>query len=156
MKSLVIGRLEGHFRPSLSPYFTFVPAGTLALTLSNDGSPSRDAARIMPLDSMPISLAGWRLATITILRPTSSSGVYFVAMPATIVRSPSPVKTVSSEAEASPRFPYRRLASARRSDSRATIDGPPRPLTSPVVRRVPGRAGGERGRVREREGRTEE
>ena len=48
----------------------------------------------MPLDSMPISLAGCRLATITIFRPTSSSGVYLVAMPATMVRSSSPVKTV--------------------------------------------------------------
>src|SRR6266513_46179 len=77
-----------------APHFTFVPAGTLGSTLSSDGSPSIDAASTMPFDSIPISFAGCRLATMTTLRPTSSSGVYFVAMPATMVRSPSPVKIV--------------------------------------------------------------
>ena len=38
-------------------------------------SPSRDAATIMPCDSMPRSLRGARLATITTFRPTSSSGL---------------------------------------------------------------------------------
>ena len=72
-------KLRRPFPAVSSPYFTFVPAGTLASTLSSDGSPSMDAARTMPFDSTPISFAGWRLATMTILRPTSSSGVYFAA-----------------------------------------------------------------------------
>src|SRR5687767_14303204 len=67
---------------------TFVPAGTLGSTLIRLGSPSIDAASTMPFDSTPINVAGCRFATITTFRPTSSSGVYFVPMPATIVRSP--------------------------------------------------------------------
>ena len=36
--------------------------------------PSGLAASTMPFDSMPISFAGFRLATMTIVRPTSASG----------------------------------------------------------------------------------
>ena len=78
----------------ISRHLTFVPAGTFGSTLNSDGSPSIDAASTIPFDSIPISLAGSRFATMTIFRPTTSPGVYFVAMPATIVRSSSPVKIV--------------------------------------------------------------
>ena len=37
--------------------------------------PSTLAATIIPLDSMPLSLRGCRLATMTTLRPTICSGV---------------------------------------------------------------------------------
>src|SRR5262249_7980386 len=41
----------------------------------SSGLPSSGlAARIMPLDSMPISFAGFRLNAITTVRPTSASG----------------------------------------------------------------------------------
>ena len=44
-------------------------------TATSDGRPpSGLAASTMPFDSMPISLAGLRFATITMLRPTSCSG----------------------------------------------------------------------------------
>ena len=56
-------------------YRTRVPGGI-------DGSdrhehrrpPSGLAASTMPFDSMPISFAGFRLATMTMVRPTSCSG----------------------------------------------------------------------------------
>src|SRR5207245_5965833 len=68
------------------PHFTFVPAGTLASTLSSDGSPPIEAASTMPFDSMPISFAGWSLATITTWRTTSASGDASGPIPATSVR----------------------------------------------------------------------
>ena len=64
---------------------------------SNDTSiglpPSGLAASTMPFDSMPISLAGFRLNTITTVRPTSASGSYASAMPATSVRCSVPTST---------------------------------------------------------------
>ena len=57
--------------------------------------PSCEAASTIPLDSTPIKVAGWRLATMTTLRPTSASGSYCSAMPATTVRVSSPTLTVS-------------------------------------------------------------
>ena len=48
--------------------------------------PSGLAASTMPFDSMPISFAGFRLATMATWRPTSASASYASAMPATIVR----------------------------------------------------------------------
>src|SRR5262249_10849910 len=53
---------------------------------STGGPPSRDAATIMPFDSIPRSFLGWRLATMTTLRPTIFSGAYCSAIPATMVR----------------------------------------------------------------------
>src|SRR5262245_29565527 len=48
------------------------PAGRLGSTATSDGNPpSGLAASTMPLDSMPINLAGLRFATMTIVRPTS-------------------------------------------------------------------------------------
>ena len=57
-------------------YFTFVPEGTDGSTARSDGSPvpGSEAARTMPFDSIPISVAGSRLATTITLRPTSASG----------------------------------------------------------------------------------
>ena len=57
--------------------------------------PSGLAASTMPFDSMPISFAGFRLKTITIVRPTSASGSYASAMPATSVRCSVPTSTIS-------------------------------------------------------------
>src|SRR6266851_10021822 len=52
------------------------PIGTSSRKLASTGiSPSREAATIIPCDSTPRSLRGARFATITTLRPTSSSGL---------------------------------------------------------------------------------
>ena len=61
------------------------------LTLIGTGA---SAVQIIPRLSMPRSRAGLRLATATTVLPTSSSGWYFAAMPATIWRgSSSPMST---------------------------------------------------------------
>ena len=57
--------------------------------------PSGLAASTMPFDSMPISFAGFRLNTMTMVRPTSASGSYASAMPATSVRCSVPTSIVS-------------------------------------------------------------
>ncbi len=44
----------------------------------------------MPFDSMPINVAGFKFATIATWRPTSCSGSYASAMPATSVRCSEP------------------------------------------------------------------
>ncbi len=57
------------------PYFRRAPTGTSSAKMHSTGLPSAvDAARSIPFDSTPRSLRGARLATTTILRPTSSSG----------------------------------------------------------------------------------
>src|SRR5437867_4178858 len=97
MRSRKWGVVESsHMRQSFGAnlYFTFVPAGTDGSTLRSDGSPPIEAASTIPFDSMPISFAGCRFATITTFLPTNSSGVYLVAMPATSVRSFSPSNPV--------------------------------------------------------------
>src|SRR4029077_6083110 len=55
-------------------YRTRVPLGTATAGCSSTGLPSSEAARTMPFDSTPMSLAGWRVATTTTCLPTSSSG----------------------------------------------------------------------------------
>ena len=56
-------------------HLTFMPGFGSPSTVSNIGCPSSLlAARIIPFDSMPISFAGLRFATMTIVRPTSASG----------------------------------------------------------------------------------
>ena len=56
-------------------YRTRAPGGTGSSKLTRIGLPSATlAASTMPFDSMPISLAGFRLKTIAIVRPTSCSG----------------------------------------------------------------------------------
>src|SRR5438105_13308930 len=60
---------ESSSRRIPTSYFTFVPAGTFASTLSNDGSPSIESAMIMPLDSFPISFDCVRFATMMMLWP---------------------------------------------------------------------------------------
>ena len=52
--------------------------------------PSGLAARIMPFDSMPISLAGFRLKTTPTVFPTNCSASYASAIPATSVRCSVP------------------------------------------------------------------
>ena len=52
---------------------TVVPGGTSRSGCSRTGLPSSDAANTMPFDSMPISFAGFRLATTTTSLPTRSS-----------------------------------------------------------------------------------
>src|SRR5712691_6804429 len=52
------------------------PIGTSSRKLASTGiSPSREAATIIPCDSTPRSFRGTRFATITTLRPISSSGL---------------------------------------------------------------------------------
>src|SRR5450432_556044 len=68
-------------------HFNRAPIGMSSRKPASTGlPPSTDAATIMPLDSMPRSLRGWRFATITTLRPINCSGVYASAIPATKVR----------------------------------------------------------------------
>ena len=58
-----------------SIYFRRAPTGTSSRKPASTGlPPSSDAATIMPFDSMPRSLRGCRLATITTLRPIIFSG----------------------------------------------------------------------------------
>ena len=57
-------------------YRTRVPGGTRSSTATRIGvPPSGLAASTMPFDSMPISLAGFRLATMTIVRPDELLGL---------------------------------------------------------------------------------
>ena len=68
-------------------YRTRVPGAGGSSKLTSIGfPPSGLAASTIPFDSMPISFAGFRLTTMTTVRPTSASGSYASAMPATIVR----------------------------------------------------------------------
>ena len=63
--------------PRLVTYFTMLPGGTSAGTSRSDGSPVSPtvAASTIPFDSTPMSLAGFRFATITTtFLPTSASG----------------------------------------------------------------------------------
>jgi hypothetical protein len=63
-----LSHLSGHLRRA--------PTGTSSRKPARMGlPPSSDAATIMPFDSMPRSLRGWRLATMTTLRPTIWSGL---------------------------------------------------------------------------------
>src|SRR5215471_3306500 len=57
-------------------YLSFAPMGTSSRNPASTGLPSSptDAATIIPLDSRPRSLRGWRFATNTTLRPISVSG----------------------------------------------------------------------------------
>ena len=65
---VAVGIDEGHFRRAPTGMSSWKPART--------GLPSAtDAATIIPCDSMPFNLRGWRLATMTTLRPTICSGV---------------------------------------------------------------------------------
>src|SRR5690348_462964 len=52
-------------------YFSRAPMGTSSRKLARTGWPlsPTEAATIMPFDSMPRSLRGWRLATITTFMP---------------------------------------------------------------------------------------
>ena len=60
---------------SISIHFSRAPTGTSSRNPASTGlPPSSEAATIMPFDSMPRSLRGCRLATITTLRPISCSG----------------------------------------------------------------------------------
>src|SRR5262245_61774171 len=73
-------------------HLTMLPLGTSEGTSSSTGFPSSptDAARTIPFDSTPMSFAGFRFATTTMLRPTSAPGSYCAAMPATICRRSPP------------------------------------------------------------------
>ena len=63
-------------------YRTRVPgSGGVSKRTSIGLPPSGLAASTMPFDSTPISFAGFRLNTMTTVRPTSASGSYASAMP---------------------------------------------------------------------------
>ena len=55
-------------------YLTFVPGATSESNVHRTARPSTEAASTMPLDSTPISLAGFRFATSTIFLPINASG----------------------------------------------------------------------------------
>jgi len=57
-------------------HFKRAPTGTSSRNPASTGKPlsPTEAATIMPFDSKPRSLRGWRFTTRTTLRPTSDSG----------------------------------------------------------------------------------
>ena len=77
-------------------YLTVLPGGTSAATSRSDGSPASPtvAARTIPLDSTPMSFAGFRFATMTTFFPTSASGSYRFAT--CIARPTGPVTSRAS------------------------------------------------------------
>src|SRR6185503_1787169 len=84
-------------------YFTFQPGGTGSSVVRMYGwPPASEAASSIPCETTPLSLAGLRLATTTTVLPTSDSGLYFAAMPATMVRVPVPMSTVSFSSLSAP------------------------------------------------------
>src|SRR5690606_14757180 len=73
-----IRQVEVHVDPApeRSLHRTRLPGGSSSWTVTNPNRPSGpEAARIMPWESSPRSRAGFRLATTTTWRPTSSSGL---------------------------------------------------------------------------------
>src|SRR6202050_3812118 len=85
-------------------YFSREPTGTSSRKPARIGFPSGPAAAatIMPLDSTPRSFLGARFTTTATLRPTSFSGSWAVAIPATICRTSSPMSTVSFSSLSAP------------------------------------------------------
>src|SRR5215467_15393938 len=73
-----------------SIHLTLVPGSTSSRIVISPFTSLSPAARTIPWDSTPISFAGLRFATITIVFPTSASGPYFLPMPATIWRCSLP------------------------------------------------------------------
>src|SRR5215831_842888 len=71
-------------------HLTLVPGSTASRIVTSPFTSLSPAARTIPWDSTPISFAGLRFATITIVFPTSASGSYFLPMPATIWRCSLP------------------------------------------------------------------
>src|SRR5258708_5408915 len=68
-------------------HFSRAPTGISSRNPASTGlPPSTDAAKIIPFEVSPRSLRGARLATMTTFRPTSASGAYASAMPATTER----------------------------------------------------------------------
>ena len=57
-----------------SSHFTFVPGATAASNVQSTALPSTEPASTIPFDSTPMSFAGFRFATSTIVFPTSASG----------------------------------------------------------------------------------
>src|SRR6185503_16268551 len=76
-------------------HLTFVPGSTSSRKVANPRTSLSPAASTMPCDSMPMSLAGFRLATMTIVLPISESGSYRLPIPATIWRCSVPSETWS-------------------------------------------------------------
>jgi len=70
----------------LRAYRTRVPGGTSASTADRPRIASSPAARIIPSLRTPRIVVGTRFATMMTVFPTSASGAYFSAMPATIER----------------------------------------------------------------------
>src|ERR1700693_3854094 len=72
---LVFGYRLPYRRATLSFTSNLAPTGTSSKKPARTGlPPSSDAATIIPFDSMPRSLRGARLATITTFRPIKVSG----------------------------------------------------------------------------------
>src|SRR5581483_6235666 len=90
-EQMQMGREEAKRLPEHGAhYLTLEPEGTSLSRVSRDTVPSCEAASTMPLEWMPIRVAGSRLATMTTFRPTRLAGSYASAMPATRVRVSSP------------------------------------------------------------------
>src|SRR5690606_31104550 len=85
---LALKRVVGQVKVAIHPepvarwgHFTRLPGGSSSCTVTSPSSPAgEEAARIMPWESSPRRRAGFRLATTTTFRPTSSSGRYAWAM----------------------------------------------------------------------------
>ncbi len=57
------------------PYFTTAPSGSSPSTVTSFNTPPREAASSIPWDSTPRTMAGFKFATTTMVRPGNSSGV---------------------------------------------------------------------------------
>src|SRR5688572_28591806 len=78
-----------------SYHLTLVPGSTSSRIVASPRTSLSPAASTIPCDSMPMSLAGFRLATTMMVLPTSDAGSYFFPMPATICRCSLPRETWS-------------------------------------------------------------
>gem|GEM_PF-3243637 len=91
-------------------YLIRVPGGISSRKVASSKTSSAPAASGIPCDSTPMIFAGCRFATSTIRFHMSTSGAYFVPMPATTCRSSEPSVTRSLSSFLEPRtFRYLNL-----------------------------------------------
>src|SRR5664280_2782413 len=72
-----LGHLDMRMRIDICRFFAqwiSAPSGRTVIGVRRAISSPTEAARSMPCDTMPLSLRGWRFATITICLPTRAAG----------------------------------------------------------------------------------
>src|SRR5690606_6580183 len=84
-------------------HFTLLPDGRALSGWMMARVPSGpEAASSMPLETWPLSLAGFKLATTTTCLPTKEAGSYWLLIPATICRRSPPTSTWSFNSLSAP------------------------------------------------------